>query len=110
MAEKYTDDKDWGKQRASHLVENLFFKDDDLDSSYLALQTMQSLHIYISHIKGGLRALHTAAQALWDKDLIACVDESNQDIMQMEEWALQQLAIKAPQSLIVPVLVENDKM
>jgi ferredoxin-nitrate reductase len=36
--------------------------------------------------------------------------ESTSDVAKMEEWALQQIQIKAPQSLIVPVPVVDGKM
>jgi ferredoxin-nitrate reductase len=51
-----------------------------------------------------------AAQAMWGSDLIECVKTSIKDAARMEEWILQQMPIKAPQSLIVPVPVGDGKM
>jgi ferredoxin-nitrate reductase len=114
MAKKYRDNKDWGERRAHFLAGTLFFQDqnnDQMDHSYLELETLQSLHVFLSYIKGSLRAMRPAAMALWDKDLIDCVEVSTDDVSRMEEWTLQQMQIKAPQSLIVPVLVaEGGKM
>lgn len=110
MARKYEDDKDWGKQRAQLLAEALFFKEGQLDGSYLVLETLQSLHVYLSYIKGSLRALQPSAAALWDTDLISCVEEGFADVAKMEEWCLQQMQVKAPQTLIVPVPVVDGKM
>jgi ferredoxin-nitrate reductase len=50
-----------------------------------------------------------AAQAMWGSDLIECV-KTSKDAARMEEWILQQMPIKAPQSLIVPVPVGEGKM
>jgi ferredoxin-nitrate reductase len=38
------------------------------------------------------------------------VQRATDDVARMEEWALQQMQIKAPQTLIVPVPVEDGKM
>jgi len=113
MASKYEDDKDWGNRRAHDLAKMLFFTEENpgqMDTSYLVLETLQGLHVFLSYIKGSLRGMKPAAQALWDKELIACVLESMTDVEKMEEWALQQMQVKAPQSLIVPVPVVDGKM
>jgi ferredoxin-nitrate reductase len=113
MAARYEDDKDWGDRRAHMLARTLFFMDEpaeQMETSYLVLETLQSLHVFLSYIKGSLRGLKPAAQALWDKELIACVLESMGEVERMEEWALQQMQVKAPQSLIVPVPVVDGKM
>jgi ferredoxin-nitrate reductase len=113
MADKYNDDKDWGERRAHLLAKSLFFNEENkgqMDASYLVLETLQSLHVFLSYIKGSLRGMKPAAQALWDQDLISCVLESTDDVSRMEEWALQQMQVKAPQSLIVPVPIVGGKM
>jgi ferredoxin-nitrate reductase len=113
MADKYKDDKDWGKRRAHLLADTLFFNEENknqMDASYLVLETLQSLDVFLSYIKGSLRGMRPAAQALWDKELIDCVQASIDDVARMEEWALQQMQIKAPQSLVVPVPVVDGKM
>jgi ferredoxin-nitrate reductase len=113
MAEKYSDDKDWGERRAHVFAKTLFFGEEhngQMDHSYLVLETLQSLHVFLSYMKGSLRGMRPAAQALWDKDLIECVEVSTEDVRRMEEWALQQMQIKAPQTLVVPVPTYGDKM
>jgi ferredoxin-nitrate reductase len=111
MAQKYQDDKDWGERRAHVLADTLFFHDknnEQMDHSYLVLETLQSLHMFLNYIKGSLRGMRPAAMALWDKELIDCVQASTDDVSRMEEWTLQQMQIKAPQSLVVPVPVVDD--
>jgi ferredoxin-nitrate reductase len=113
VADKYEDDKDWGERRAHLLADTLFFDEknnDQMDASYLVLETLQSLHVFLSFIKGGLRGMRPAAMALWDKELVDCVEACTDDVSRMEEWTLQQMQIKAPQSLIVPVQIKDGKM
>jgi ferredoxin-nitrate reductase len=108
LAEKYEDDKDWGQRRARTLVDTLFFTEKDkIEGSYLLLETLNGLQTYLSYIRGGLRGMWPAAQALWDQDLCDCVQEGFKDVAKMEEWCLQQLQIQAPQSLVVPVPING---
>lgn len=110
MAKKYQDDKDWGKRRAHELVEMLFSRDKEMSGSYEVMEVLQGVHIYLSFIKGSLRGMKPAAQALWDEELIECVKLGLENVQRMEEWTLQQMQIKAPQSLIVPVPIEGVQM
>jgi ferredoxin-nitrate reductase len=108
LAEKYEDDQEWGQRRARTLVDTLFFTEKDkIEGSYLLLETLNGLQTYLSYIRGGLRGMWPAAQALWDQDLCDCVQEGFKDVAKMEEWCLQQLQIQAPQSLVVPVPVNG---
>jgi ferredoxin-nitrate reductase len=113
QADKYEDDKDWGQRRAHLLADLLFFDEKNnkqMEASYLVLQTLQNLHLFLSYIKGSLRGMKPAAAALWDKDLIECVESCTDDVSRMEEWALQQMQVKSPQTLIVPVPHVDGKM
>jgi ferredoxin-nitrate reductase len=113
QADKYEDDKDWGQRRAHLLADMLFFDEknnEQMEASYLVLQTLQNLHLFLSYIKGSLRGMKPAAAALWDKDLIECVKTCTEDVSRMEEWALQQMQVKSPQTLIVPVPFVDGKM
>jgi ferredoxin-nitrate reductase len=113
MADKYKDDKNWGERRAHFLAKSLFFNEENkgqMDQSYLVLETLLSLNMFLNYIKGSLRGMRPAAQALWDQELIDCVQTSTDDVSRMEEWALQQMQIKAPQSLVVPVPVHDGNM
>jgi ferredoxin-nitrate reductase len=113
MADKYKDDKDWGKRRAHFLADAFFFGEKNkgqMDQSYVVLETLLSLNMFLNYIKGGLKGMRPAAQALWDQELIDCVQTSTDDVSRMKEWALQQMQIKAPQSLVVPVIVQDGKM
>jgi hypothetical protein len=103
FCDKYNDDKEWGTRRAHTLAETLFFTDKDIHGTYLLMETLQALHTFLSYMKGSLRAMTPTVAALWDKDFVDCIAKANEEVETIEEWILQQLAITAPQALIVPV-------
>jgi hypothetical protein len=70
--------------------------DEQMNGSYQVLETLQALHVFLSYMKGSLRGMLPAAQALWDKELTECVQRATNDVARMDEWALQQMQIKAP--------------
>ena len=70
------------------------------------IETMQGLHTYLAYIRGGLRAMYPASQAMWDKDCIEAVAEATRDVTKMEEWCLQQMQLRSPQTLLVPLPLE----
>lgn len=103
MAEKYHEDKNRGQKRADALADLLFQHDDSVDGTYEMLETMQGLHMYLAYIRGSLRGMYPASQALWDKDCISAVTEATGDVAKMEEWCLQQMQFRSPQTLLVPL-------
>jgi hypothetical protein len=103
MAKKYHEDKKRGQKRADALADLLFQHDDSVDGTYEMLETMQALHTYLAYIRGSLRGMYPASQALWDKDCIAAVTEATEDVTKMEEWCLQQMQFRSPQTLLVPL-------
>lgn len=105
IAERYHEDKDWGQRRAHILADALFPQDDELPSSYEALETLQGLHTYLSYIRGSLTGMTPASQALWDRECVHCIEACMVDLKRMEAWVLNQMKVKAPQSLLVPVLL-----
>lgn len=111
IAEKYHEDKDRGQRRADALADLLFQHDGSVDGTYEMLETMQGLHMYLAYIRGSLRGMYPASQALWDKDCIGAVTEATEDVAKMEEWCLQQMQFRSPQTLLVPLpLKEGGKM
>lgn len=107
MAERYHEDKTRGKRRADVLADFIFQHDEGVDGTYEMLETMQGLHMYLAYIRGSLRGMKPASQALWDRECIAAVDEATSDVERMEEWCLQQMQFRSPQTLLVPLPVEE---
>jgi ferredoxin-nitrate reductase len=91
MAKKYHEDRDRGQKRADALANLLFKHDDSVDG-----------------IRGSLRGMYPASQALWDKDCIEAVTEATEDVAKMEEWCLQQMQLRSPQTLLVPLPLKDD--
>lgn len=103
MAKKYHEDKHRGQKRADALADLLFKHDASVDATYEMLETMQGLHMYLAYIRGSLRGMYPASQALWDKDFISAVTDAAEDVTKMEEWCLQQIQFRSPQTLLVPL-------
>lgn len=103
IAKKYHEDRTRGQKRADALADLLFKHEEDVDGTYEMLETMQGLHMYLAYIRGSLRGMYPASQALWDKDCIQAVTEATDDVTKMEEWCLQQMQFRSPQTLLVPL-------
>lgn len=108
MAKKYSEDRNRGQKRADALADLIFQHDDSVDGTYEMLETMQGLHTYLAYIRGSLRGMYPASQALWDKDCISAVTEATEDVAKMEEWCLQQMQFRSPQTLLVPLPLKDD--
>jgi ferredoxin-nitrate reductase len=64
MADKYKDDTDWGQRRAHNLADTLLLykmNDEQMNGSYQVLETLQALHVFLSHMKGNLGVMLPAA-------------------------------------------------
>lgn len=107
FVKKYNEDKNWGRRRAHSLAELLFPENMQVPSGYVALEVLQGLHVYLAYIKGGLTALAPVAQALWDKGFIEAVTDCLADTNKTEEWITAQIKVRAPQTLIVPVPIDE---
>ena len=103
QAKKYHEDRKLGQKRADALADLLFQHEDGVDGTYEMLETMQGLHTYLAYIRGSLRGMYPASQALWDKDCIKAVADATEDVTKMEEWCLQQMQFRSPQTLLVPL-------
>jgi len=68
---------------------------------------MQGLHLYLAYVRGSLRGAYPASQALWDRDFVRAVEEATEDVAKMEEWCLQQMQFRSPQTLLVPLPVKE---
>jgi ferredoxin-nitrate reductase len=103
IAKKYGADRNVGQKRAHALADLLFKHEGGVDASYEMLETMQALHMYLAYIRGSLRGMYPASQALWDKECVEAVTEATRDVAKMEEWCLQQMQFRSPQTLLVPL-------
>lgn len=103
IAKKYSADRSAGQKRAHALADLLFKHEGGVDASYEMLETMQALHMYLAYIRGSLRGMYPASQALWDRECVEAVTEATGDVEKMEEWCLQQMQFRSPQTLLVPL-------
>ncbi|KAH7018595.1 uncharacterized protein B0I36DRAFT_377740 [Microdochium trichocladiopsis] len=104
---KYNEDEEFGKRGAGELAEFLFFKRPARirksgRPDYDTLEVLQSLHVFVAHVQGGMLALLPASQALWDKDFAAAVGLCIGEIKRTQAWIMQQLKVRSPQTLLVP--------
>ncbi|MCJ1247944.1 hypothetical protein MMC30_005159 [Trapelia coarctata] len=100
---KYTEDTKYGHKISTLMRDSLFPAERDVDSGYETLLVIQSLFMYLTHIEGHLLALTPASQALWDHGFIEAVAFCSEQVGRMQAWAKEQLKVKSPQTLLVPV-------
>ena len=100
---KYTEDTKYGYKISTVMRDSLFPAEKDVDGGYETLLAIQSLFMYLTHIEGHLVALTPASQALWDHGFIEAVGFCTVQVGRMQAWAKQQLKVKSPQTLLVPV-------
>lgn len=108
IAQRYNEDRQSGQKRADALADLLFKHEEGVDGTYEMLETMQGLHMYLAYIRGSLRGMYPASQALWDRECVEAVTEAAEDVAKMEEWCLQQMQFRSPQTLLVPLPVKED--
>lgn len=108
IAQKYHENRQFGQKRADALADLLFKHEEGVDGTYEMLETMQGLHTYLAYMRGSLRGMYPASQALWDKDCVQAVTEASSDVAKMEEWCLQQMQFRSPQTLLVPLPLKED--
>ena len=105
--QKYGENKQRGRHRAHVLRDALFPGDDCRRSPYEVLETLQGLAVYLAHIRGSVTALLPAAQALWDEGFVEAVATAQTCLGRMESWVAQQVKVRSPQTLLVPVEKEE---
>ncbi|KAL2132003.1 hypothetical protein VTI74DRAFT_4309 [Chaetomium olivicolor] len=104
--QKYGENRQRGVHRAHILREALFPSDDSKRTPYEVLETLQGLAVYLAHIQSSLTALFPAAQALWDEGFVEAVSGAQKALGRMESWVKQQVKVRSPQTLLVPVKKE----
>ncbi|GKT41512.1 nitrate reductase [Colletotrichum spaethianum] len=107
QVDKFGEDVCGGSRKATTLREAIFPPIDTQRSPYEVMETLQGLHIYLSHIEGGLNALIPVSQACWDLDFFEAVQFGQTSMHRMQAWVNQQIMVRAPQSLLVPALVRD---
>ncbi|KAK1979241.1 nitrate reductase [Colletotrichum cereale] len=102
--DKFGEDVSLGSRKATVLREAIFPPIDTQRSPYEIMETLQGLHIYLSHIEGGLNALIPVSQACWDQEFFEAVQFGQTSVLRMQAWVNQHIKVRAPQSLLVPAL------
>ncbi|TFA99559.1 Nitrate reductase [Trichoderma ghanense] len=107
------ENKQRGRHRAHVLREALFpHPDDESDSpsiAYQVLETLQGLAVYLSHIQSSLTALEPVALAMWDAEFSQAVQSAQQCVHRMTAWVKQQIKVRSPQTLLVPIIPAASK-
>ena len=98
------ENKQRGYHRAHVLREALFPPENSPQSTYEVLETLQGLAVYLAHIASSLVALQPVALAMWDKEFSEAVQYAQQCVHRMRAWTKQQIRVRSPQTLLVPVL------
>lgn len=98
------ENKQRGYHRAHVLREALFPPENSPQSTYEVLETLQGLAVYLAHIASSLAALQPVALAMWDKEFSEAVEYGQQCLHRMRAWTKQQIRVRSPQTLLVPIL------
>ncbi|KXJ87864.1 hypothetical protein Micbo1qcDRAFT_124009 [Microdochium bolleyi] len=101
------DDDDLGRRGAAELAEFLFFRRPERirrsgHPDYDTLEVLQSLHVFVAHVQGGLTALGPVSGALWDERFAGAVALCDRETRRTQAWIVQQVKVRAPQTLLVP--------
>jgi len=101
------ENKQRGRHRA-HILRQALFPDPEHDPdspsiAYEVLETLQGLAVYLSHIQSSLTALEPVALAMWDDPFNHAVKQAQQSVHRMMAWVKQQIKVRSPQTLLVPI-------
>lgn len=99
--ERYGEKKKYGKSVVDKLIKDVLPHQEG-KGPYHDLVVLQGIFMYLTHLESHLVALTPASQALWDKDFVEAVQFSSEQVDRLKAWVKQHLAVKAPQTLIVP--------
>lgn len=101
---KYGENQRRGRRRAHILREALFpASEASWDGAYGVLEALHGLAVYLGHIQSSVTALLPAVQALWDQEFVAAVENAQACLRRMRAWVMQQIKVRSPQTLLVPV-------
>uniref|UniRef100_A0A093XDL3 Nitrate reductase n=1 Tax=Talaromyces marneffei PM1 TaxID=1077442 RepID=A0A093XDL3_TALMA len=105
--EKYHDNQRYSAQISWNLRDSLFSLSRGSDS-FRVITTLQAVDLFVTYIDGYLIALKPASMALWDKGFVDAVDFAQAQLARQQAWVRSHLKTKSPQTLLVPVPVEED--
>lgn len=108
LAARIGENKQRGRHRAHVLREALFPPEDSRESAYEVLGTLQGLAVYLAHIESSVGALVPVSQAMWDGEFIDAVQHAKKCLGRMQAWVGQQINVRSPQTLLVPVKDEEE--
>lgn len=106
--ERYGEKKSFGHVISAKLRDTLFLEEGAVHSSYEALVTLQSLHVYLAHLWSLATSLQPATQALWDHEMSAVVQHIESEVKRMSAFVTIQMKTRSPQTLIVPSIDEAE--
>ena len=78
------------------------------NQAYQALVALQGLQMYLGHVHGLLVALAPTSQAMWDGAFNKAVVSSQTQVERQMSWVKQQIAVRSPQTLLVPSHFNGD--
>ncbi|KAK2738987.1 hypothetical protein FQN55_009643 [Onygenales sp. PD_40] len=114
MVDKYHESRQYGRAVALRLRGAIFPRVDEREPAalsdggrhdpYEALAALQGLDVFLTYIEGHLTALTPASMALWDGDFVNAVAFAQEGIQRQKAWATQHVRVKAPQTLLVPMV------
>ncbi|KAH8426193.1 uncharacterized protein LDX57_003937 [Aspergillus melleus] len=107
QVKKYHEAQQYGRAVTQRLVDAIIPTAETGDS-YEALAALQAVKLFLTHIENHLSALLPASQALWDTEFVAAVNDSLTNILRQQAWIGQQIKVKSPQTLLVPVSVPEE--
>ena len=102
MTVKYQTQLKYGHDISQRLCDTLFPSRDVPLSTYETMVTLTGLVTYMSNIDSHLTALLPVSQALWDEEFITAVHNAKTCMDRTRKWVKHQLAVRSPQTLIVP--------
>lgn len=108
LVKRYHESQQYGRSVCQGLQEAIFPKPESHSDPYEALAALQSLQLFVTYIEGHLTALTPATQALWDSEFIDAVNFCVDQINRQKAWLAQQIKVKSPQTLLVPMALPEE--
>ncbi|KAF4962375.1 hypothetical protein FSARC_9541 [Fusarium sarcochroum] len=100
--EKLGENRTRGKHAAHMLRDSLFPKNQRSPGTLQVLEALRSLQVYLAYLRVGMEAMNPVSQAMWDKAFFDSIMYAISQVKRMQDWAAQQIKVRAPQALLVP--------
>ncbi|GAA6032618.1 hypothetical protein JCM8097_004841 [Rhodosporidiobolus ruineniae] len=108
FVDKYGEDETQAHTDAAALLPALFPERKMGSKTYKRLMDLNGLYTLISCLLGWLTCISPSALAMHDEDFAAACQNATKVFTQAQSWCTDQNKVAAPQTLIVPVNVNND--